>query len=160
MQVNTCQLNAAHLPAKSPKFITSSVEPSICWPLPNRQTDQIVHSVVWRIHRRFPNLPLLQFAVPVQRKTRVDSPFSFFTCAAPIAALNPWPKTPRLRIPGNPSSVAGWPCNRVFNLRNVASSSTGKYPRRLNTEYHTGLMCPLDKKTGPHPYRSCRTDLG
>ena len=75
-QVNTCQLNAAHLPAKSPRFMTSSVEPSICCPL--QSTKLIKLSTPWcGVHRRLPDLPFLQFTVPVQRKDPRGLPVQF-----------------------------------------------------------------------------------
>ena len=75
-QVNTCQLNAAHLPAKSPKFITSSVEPSICWPL--QSTKLIKLSTPWcgAYIAASQICPSCNSPSPCNEKTQVYSPLS------------------------------------------------------------------------------------
>src|SRR6218665_998244 len=69
----------------------------------------------------------------------------------------PCPKEPdATRMPGTCSCVAGCPLSREFNFLKVASSFISKNPARANAEYHTGEMCPLERKnkSSPAPFMS------
>src|SRR2546425_4390679 len=63
--------------------------------------------------------------------------------ARPTENDRPWPSAPAaFSTPGVvPSS--GWPWRRLFSLRNVRSSSTGKNPRSARAAYQTGQAWPL-----------------
>src|SRR2546428_4673346 len=63
--------------------------------------------------------------------------------ARPTENDSPWPSAPAaFSTPGVvPSS--GWPWRRLFSLRNVSSSSTGKNPRSARAAYQTGQAWPL-----------------
>src|SRR5256714_7806649 len=63
--------------------------------------------------------------------------------ARPTEKERPWPSAPAaFSTPGVvPSS--GWPWRRLFSLRNVMSSSTGKNPRSARAAYQTGHAWPL-----------------
>src|SRR5207249_2594780 len=63
--------------------------------------------------------------------------------ARPTEKERPWPSAPAaFSTPGVvPSS--GWPWRRLFSLRNVMSSATGKNPRSARAAYQTGHAWPL-----------------
>src|SRR6266705_1166440 len=63
--------------------------------------------------------------------------------ARPTENERPWPSAPAaFSTPGVvPSS--GWPWSRLFSLRNVSNSSTGKKPRSAKAAYQTGQAWPL-----------------
>src|SRR5205807_1112071 len=80
--------------------------------------------------------------------------------ARPTEKERPWPSAPAaFSTPGVvPSS--GWPWRRLFSLRNVMSSSTGKNPRSARAAYQTGQAWPwLRTNRSREGMRVLRTSL-